>query len=185
MGCEIEFGCDIDEIAFPETAGVIPIESADHYLNDLLVTYCEEALAHRKSHATSLRSSVEHAIAPLLPHREARVEEIARRLGLSHRTLVRHLALEGLTFSGILDEMKIDLAKNYLKHDELPISQTAWLLGYGEVSAFTHAFKRWTGMTPRQWRALDTSEHADNSGDTSARAQDSTDLPIANRRDNP
>lgn len=75
---------------------------------------------------------------------------------MSHRTLVRRLALEGLTFSGVLDEMKIDLAKSYLKNDELPISQTAWLLGYGEVSAFTHAFKRWTGMTPRQWRALDT-----------------------------
>ncbi|WP_246208061.1 helix-turn-helix domain-containing protein [Bradyrhizobium rifense] len=56
--------------------------------------------------------------------------------------------------TGILGELKIDLAKSYLKKDELPISQTAWLLGYGEVSAFTHAFRRWTGMTPRQWRAV-------------------------------
>lgn len=185
MGCEIEFGCDVDEIIFPQSTGPTPIESADHYLNDLLVNYCEEALAHRKSRATSLRSSVEHAIAPLLPHREARVEEIARRLGLSHRTLVRRLALEGLTFSGILDEMKIDLAKSYLTDDGLPISQTAWLLGYGEVSAFTHAFKRWTGMTPRQWRAQDTPERDNNAGDGSARDQVSSELPIANRRDHP
>jgi AraC-like DNA-binding protein len=185
MGCEVEFGCDVDEIIFPQSTGIIPIESADHYLNDLLVTYCEEALAHRKSRATSLRSSVEHAIAPLLPHREARVEEIARRLGLSHRTLVRRLALDGLTFSGILDEMKIDLAKSYLKDDGLPISQTAWLLGYGEVSAFTHAFKRWTGMTPRQWRALDTPERDNDAGDGSAPDQVSSELPIANRRDRP
>ncbi|MEH2489550.1 AraC-like DNA-binding protein [Bradyrhizobium sp. AZCC 2230] len=131
----------------------MPIESADHHLNDLLVTFCEEALAHRKPGAVSLRSSVENAIAPLLPHREARAEEIARRLGMSHRTLARRLASEGLTFTAILDELKIDLAKSYLKKDELPISQTARLLGYGEVSAFTHAFRRWTGMTPRQWRA--------------------------------
>ncbi|MBR1175761.1 AraC family transcriptional regulator ligand-binding domain-containing protein [Bradyrhizobium sp. KB893862 SZCCT0404] len=185
MGCEIEYGCDADEIIFPQSTGLIPIESADHYLNDLLVTYCEEALAHRNSRATSLRSSVEHAIAPLLPHREARVEEIARRLGMSHRTLVRRLALEGLTFSGVLDEMKIDLAKSYLKNDELPISQTAWLLGYGEVSAFTHAFKRWTGMTPRQWRALDVPEPDHDAGDRPARDAVSSEMPIANRRDHP
>ena len=158
LGCEIEFGSDVDEIAFPQSVGQMPIESADHHLNDLLVTFCEEALAHRKPGGVSLRSSVENAIAPLLPHREARAEEIARRLGMSHRTLARRLASEGLTFTGILDELKIDLAKSYLKKDELPISQTAWLLGYGEVSAFTHAFKRWTGMTPRQWRAADRSQ---------------------------
>lgn len=173
LGCEIAFGSDVDGIAFPVSVGPMPLESADHHLNDLLVTYCEEALAHRKSSATSLRSSVENAIAPLLPHREARVEETARRLGMSHRTLVRRLALEGLTFSGILDEMKIDLAKSYLKDDGLPISQTAWLLGYGEVSAFTHAFKRWTGMTPRQWRAANDPEHPNEANDTPAHSSGS------------
>jgi hypothetical protein len=75
---------------------------------------------------------------------KARASEIARGLGMSHRTLARRLALEGLTFSGILDELKVDLAKGYLKDGSLPISQIAWLLGYREVSAFTHAFKRWT-----------------------------------------
>jgi AraC-like DNA-binding protein len=171
LGCEIEFGSDVDEIAFPQSVGQMPIESADHHLNDLLVTFCEEALAHRKPGGVSLRSSVENAIAPLLPHREARAEEIARRLGMSHRTLARRLASEGLTFTGIMDELKIDLAKSYLKKDELPISQTAWLLGYGEVSAFTHAFRRWTGMTPRQWRAADDPKRADNVNDTPPRAK--------------
>lgn len=171
LGREIEFGCDVDEIAFPQSVGPMPIESADPYLNDLLVTYCEQALAHRNFGGVSLRSSVENAIAPLLPHREARVEEIARRLGMSHRTLVRRLASEGLTFTGILDELKIDLAKSYLKKDELSISQTAWLLGYGEVSAFTHAFRRWTGMTPRQWRAVGDSKRAGDESMAPARAR--------------
>ncbi|WP_426409950.1 AraC family transcriptional regulator ligand-binding domain-containing protein [Bradyrhizobium ganzhouense] len=160
LGCEIEFGSDVDEIAFPQSVGPMPIESADHHLNDLLVTYCEEALAHRKSGGVPLRSSVENAIVPLLPHREARVDEVARHLGMSHRTLARRLASEGLTFTGILDELKIDLAKSYMQKDELSISQTAWLLGYGEVSAFTHAFRRWTGMTPRQWRVASDPKRA-------------------------
>ena len=92
-------------------------------------------------------------MAPLLPHGKANAIEVARRIGMSHRTLARKLSSEGLTFSQIAEELKGDLAGQYLRDGDLPISQIAWLLGYREVSAFTHAFKRWTGMTPRQARA--------------------------------
>ncbi len=152
LGCEIEFGSNVDQIIFPEAVKLMPIVSADPYLNELLTKYCDEALAHRKSSSTSLRSRVENAIAQLLPHGRARANEIARQLGMSHRSLVRRLALEGLTFSEVLDELRVDLAKSHLRAGKLPISQMAWLLGYREVSSFTHAFKRWTGMTPRQAR---------------------------------
>jgi AraC-like DNA-binding protein len=153
FGCEIEFGSNVDELVFPDTVKRMPIVSADPHLNELLIKYCDEALAHREVNCATLRSSVENAIAPLLPHGKARADEIARRLGMSHRTFARRLSAEGLTFSKILDELRVDLAKGYLKGDDLPISQIAWLLGYREVSAFTHAFKRWTGMTPSQSRA--------------------------------
>jgi AraC-like DNA-binding protein len=49
--------------------------------------------------------------------------------------------------------LRADLARRYLRDEDLPISEIAWLLGYQEVSAFTHAFKRWTGKTPRQARS--------------------------------
>jgi AraC-like DNA-binding protein len=52
----------------------------------------------------------------------------------------------------VLDELKFDLAKRYLRDLDLSISEIAWLLGYQEVSAFTHAFKRWSGTTPREAR---------------------------------
>ena len=71
---------------------------------------------------------------------------------MSSRTLARSLSAENLTFSVILDQYRADLATAYLRHGDLTISQIAWLLGYREVSTFTHAFKRWTGMTPRQFR---------------------------------
>jgi AraC-like DNA-binding protein len=153
LGCEIEFGANVDEIVFPGTVNLMPIGSADPHLNNLLTKYCEEALAHREPDRTTLRSSVENAMAPLLPHGKARAAEIARRIGMSHRTLARKLASEGLTFSEISEKLKADLARHYLRDGDLPISQIAWLLGYREVSAFTHAYKRWTGMTPRQSRA--------------------------------
>jgi len=72
---------------------------------------------------------------------------------MSHRTLARKLSADGLTFSTIAEELKANLAKHYLREGDLPISQVAWLLGYREISAFTHAFKRWTGMTPSRLRA--------------------------------
>jgi AraC-like DNA-binding protein len=153
LGCEMEFGCDADDIVFPGAVRLMPVVSADPHLNELLIKYSEEALAHRPANRAPLRSSVENAIAPLLPHGKAGAGEVARRLGMSNRTLARRLAAEGLTFSEIQAELKIDLAKRYLNDGDLPISQIAWLLGYREVSAFTHAFKRWTGMTPRAWRA--------------------------------
>lgn len=162
LGCDIEFGSDVDEISFPAAVKLMPIVSADPHLNEILIKYCDEALAHREQNRTTLRSGVENTIALLLPHGKARADEIARRLGMSHRSLARRLASEGLSFSKILDDMKIDLARGYLRHGDLPISQIAWLLGYREVSAFTHAFKRWTGMTPRQSRSEETAAHPDD-----------------------
>jgi AraC-like DNA-binding protein len=88
----------------------------------------------------------------LLPHGRAEVSEVARRLGISSRSLSRKLYEEGVTFAEILDELRKALAKRYLDEHELQVSEIAWLLGYQEVSSLTHAFKRWTGMTPRQFR---------------------------------
>jgi AraC-like DNA-binding protein len=96
---------------------------------------------------------VERVLAALLPHGKASPLEVGRRLGTSSRTLSRRLREEGATFAKILDELRAALAKRYLEDRELPVSEIAWLLGYREVSSLTHAFKRWTGATPRQFRA--------------------------------
>ena len=68
------------------------------------------------------------------------------------RTMSRRLSQEGLTFSGILDALRADLARHHLRNPALSISQIAWLLGFQEVSAFTHAFRRWTGHSPSRAR---------------------------------
>ena len=132
----------------PRTAG----GERGSYLNELLTAYCEEALARRRTGRGGLRADVENAIVPLLPHGEARAGQVARRLGMSQRTLARRLASEDLTFASVLDGLRLDLADRYLADADLSISEIAWLLGYREVSAFTHAFKRWTGKTPREVR---------------------------------
>jgi AraC-like DNA-binding protein len=96
-----------------------------------------------------LRADVENAIAVLLPHGQARLENVAQRLGVTPRTLRRKLGAEDATFAGLLEELRLALARHYLAEHQLSISRIAWLLGYTEVSAFSHAFRRWTGRTPR------------------------------------
>jgi AraC-like DNA-binding protein len=153
LGCDVEFGADTDEVAFPGTVKQMPVVSADPYLNKLLIKYCEEARSHREASRLTFRVAVENAIAPLLPHGRARADEIARQLGMSLRTLERRLGSEGLTFTGVLSKLRVDLAKRYLREEDLAISKIAWLLGYQDVGGFTHAFKRSTGKSPREARA--------------------------------
>jgi AraC-like DNA-binding protein len=155
LGCDVAFGVDVDEIVFSENFMDIPVVSGDPYLNELLVKYCEDALSLRQATRSVLRTALEDAIAPLLPHGKAHVDEVARRLGMSRRTLARRLASEGLTFAGVLADLRTELARRQLRAGDLPISEIAWLLGYREVSAFTHACKRWTGKTPRELRIGD------------------------------
>ena len=91
-------------------------------------------------------------ISSLLPHGRVVVNDVARSLGMSQRTLARKLAAEGLNFTEILQQLRRDLAVRYLDDNKLHVSKIAWLLGFNEVSAFTHTFKRWTGKTPSQTR---------------------------------
>jgi methylphosphotriester-DNA--protein-cysteine methyltransferase len=82
---------------------------------------------------------------------------------MNERTLARRLAAEDLIFSGIQEDMRQDLARHYLADASHRISRIAWPLGFQEVSAFTQAFKRWTGQTPTQMRSRIT-EQASSAG---------------------
>jgi AraC-like DNA-binding protein len=152
LGAHVSFGADSDEFSFRTAVNNMPIVSADPYLDELLITYCEEALSRRETPSSKLRSSVENAIAVLLPHSKPKMFEIARKLGIPRRTLARRLSSEGLTYSGVLSDLRHELATHYLGEQDLSISRVSWLLGYHEISAFTHAFKRKSGRSPNQFR---------------------------------
>jgi AraC-like DNA-binding protein len=152
VGTKLEFDADEDEFALNVDARELPLVNSDNYLNDLLLKYCEAALASRRGEMSQLRTRVENAISSLLPHGRVRAGDVARNLGMSERTLGRKLAEEGLNFAQILQQLRHDLAVRYLDDRKMHVSMIAWLLGFHEVSAFTHALKRWTGMTPSQLR---------------------------------
>jgi AraC-like DNA-binding protein len=157
LASDVAFRADADEIVFPKHFASLPIVGADTYLNKLLRQYADEALARQPQQRNSTRADVERVIPQLLPHGKAKTSEIARQLGVSRRTLSRSLSAEGVTFATILEELRAALARRYLRDRELPISEIAWLLGYREIGSFTHAFKRWTGTSPSQFRSSSAS----------------------------
>jgi AraC-like DNA-binding protein len=146
------FGAGVDKVSFGKRAGQLPVVRADPYLDEILLDYCEQALASRLTNSSSLRSRIENAIAPLLPHGEVKLDQIAQKLGMSRRTLARRLKAEGLTFAEILKQLRTDLTARYLSEANLSISQIAWLVGFRSVGAFSHSCKRWSGTSPKMLR---------------------------------
>ena len=159
LGTEVAFGSEVDEIVFPSGAPEFPLVDADPRLNKILVEVSEDALSARKRavgiNVGPVRMLVENAVTPLLPHGTVRADMVAKKLGMSERTLARRLAEEGVTFIEIVQQLKATLARYYLEEETMPISKIAWLLGFEEPSSFSHACKRWTGKTPRELRGAE------------------------------
>jgi AraC-like DNA-binding protein len=146
-------GSDVDEIVFPTNSAEWPLVAPDPRLNKILVKVCEETLSTHESNTSAFRTKVENIISSSLPHGHARAVIVARKLGVSERTLARRLAQEGVTFIEVLQQLKASLATRYLDEGQMPISKIAWLLGFEEVSSFSHACRRWLGKSPRELRS--------------------------------
>ena len=83
---------------------------------------------------------------------EVTADSVAKALGMSARTLRRRLEAENTTFQELRDALRKGRALEHMRESQLTISEIAYLLGFGETSAFHRAFRRWTGKTPAQYR---------------------------------
>jgi AraC-like DNA-binding protein len=151
LRCPVDFAQAVDSLVLPERVVDLPIVSGDSQLLQILTAHADDLLTERHS-VTGLQSMVANQLASLLPSGESRAAVVARQLGLSPRSFTRHLAEEGTTFGEILERLRQRLAARYLADDRMSVQQIAWLLGYSEVGAFNHAYKRWTGTAPRRTR---------------------------------
>jgi AraC-like DNA-binding protein len=155
LGDNVEFGADADEIAFPDGSAKWALINADQRLSKILLRVCEDTLNARTITSSAFRIMVENTIAPLLPHGQAHAHVVAKKLGVSERTLLRRLGEEGATFIDVLQQLKASLASRYLADNNMPISRVAWLLGFEDTSSFSHACRRWTGKSPRELRRFE------------------------------
>ncbi|HEY3257361.1 MAG TPA: AraC family transcriptional regulator, partial [Gemmatimonadaceae bacterium] len=124
----------------------LPISPA--YAAEVLTAHADELLEKLES-SKSTRGRVERLLMPSLKGGDVSMKTIAGKLGVSRQTLFRKLKSEGLTFEKVLDELRYKLALHYLSGKKMSVNQTSYLLGFSDPAAFSRAFKRWTGSSPR------------------------------------
>jgi len=156
LRCPVEFACAADSWVLPQSIMELPIVSEDSHLLQILEAHADDLLSERRTIA-GLRGLVENQLLSLLPSGRVQAAMVANKLGMTERSLRRRLAAEGTTFSEILDRLRNGLALRYLEDQRTSLQQIAWLLGYSELAAFNHAFKRWFGTSPRRARNLPAS----------------------------
>jgi AraC-like DNA-binding protein len=96
----------------------------------------------------------------LLGGRRPEINEVAKELGMSSRTLQRRITDEGTNYRQLLNDARDELARFYLKEPSLSVSEIAYLLSYEDPSSFFRAFHEREGMTPNEWKAMHRKRNA-------------------------
>ncbi len=125
--------------------------AANPYALNLFIDHADALLAPLQETAT-FRARVEEKILRQVHRGPVARERVARDLAVSERTLHRRLKDEGLTYAEVYDAVRDRMAREYLKSDKATVAEVAFLLGFSETSAFVRAFRRWTGLSPSDFR---------------------------------
>ncbi|HVO20434.1 MAG TPA: AraC family transcriptional regulator ligand-binding domain-containing protein [Anaeromyxobacter sp.] len=154
LAAPVRFGAEANEARFPSALLDLAVPNADPSLFPAVVQAAEQRLAaHRRAlQEPAVVEAVRRSIQAHLTRDAARLPEVATALGMTPRTLQRKLAGAGVTFSGLLDLTRRELAQSYLRDRGLTLAEIAFLLGFREQSSFSHAFRAWFGETPAAWR---------------------------------
>lgn len=151
FGCPVTFEADRNAFLIDPSWPDARVQHLPRYAFDVLSGHAESLLAGLASQAT-VRGAVEKHLAEMLHTGEASVDAVAARMAVSRQTLYRKLKAEGVTFEQVLDALREKLALRYLKGRKVSVNETAYLVGFSDPAAFSRAFKRWTGMSPRDAR---------------------------------
>ena len=141
------FGCSENAMRIDE-ALVAMFRPQPSSLVTSIVRERADALLEKLERSKTARSRVENLLVKLMPSGGVGIDTIAGKLGLSRQTLFRKLKTEGVTFEQVLDELRFSMAHDYLDVRKFSIKETAYQLGFSDPTAFSRAFKRWTGRTP-------------------------------------
>lgn len=147
----LTFDAGYDAIELSRQTLALPVRSVESSLSAVLHRFAERAPSP-PSPVSDFHLRVRSAIEDRLPLGVPSVHDIARALGMSQRTLQRRLTEDGLTFKGVIDAVRRDLALPHVHRGELPLAEIASRAGYAQQSAFFRSFRRWTGTTPAQAR---------------------------------
>lgn len=151
FGCPIRYESDRDALLVAPESLDVPNRLGDESVSRFFDSHLDKELselAQEPQLATRVRARVSQALSQGVPT----ISDVASSFGMSGRTLQRRLGDDGFTFQDIVDAARRELAERLLRLSDYSLAEVAFLTGFSEQSAFTRAFKRWAGQTPRSFR---------------------------------
>lgn len=151
MKCPVKFGQRTNEVHFSKAHVQQPVITSDHDLLRVLVEHAERKV-QQIDDKPNMYNDICKVIVNMSEPQFPGIDEVARNMNTSVRTLQRRLGESGHTYKELVEELRQDMAYGYLQKPDLTINEVAYLLNYADASAFIRSFKRWTGQTPFQYR---------------------------------
>ncbi|GIO38975.1 AraC family transcriptional regulator [Paenibacillus antibioticophila] len=151
FGCPIKIGAGCNRLTLYRSDLDRPFVSYNEELLELLTPPLDQSL-HEQQHTRSTTEKVKWIMKRSLMGGRPDIQNIAKELGMSDRTLQRRLTDENTSFKHLLSEVRHEQARAYLADPSLDIQEVAFLIGYEDQNSFYRAFRQWEGDTPAQWR---------------------------------
>jgi AraC-like DNA-binding protein len=145
----VRFDQEKSLLVFPSRYLKVEIPSSDAALNSILRRYLENL---DKSHSNDIVSRVNELIDRSLPSNQCSADAVAAILSMHRRSMHRMLKERGTSFRDLLEQHRRNRSEQLLKYSELRVTAIANNLGYADLSAFNHAFKKWYGIAPTGYR---------------------------------
>jgi AraC-like DNA-binding protein len=151
-GCPVVFGAADDALVFRASDVERPFLTHNADLLAILAPHLEAELQEQRAVA-DVSGQVKSVLKRLLAGGRPDLDDVARELCVTARTLQRRIAEQGRTYQQLLEQARRELSQHYLAEGKLELNEVAFLLGYGDASSFFRAFRQWEGVSPGQWRA--------------------------------
>lgn len=149
--CPVHFDADVTHLVLSAKFLERPLAGAEPTLANLLI-HQANAMLERLPRSEDVASRVRHLLSGGVDLRTASADRVARRLGMTVRTLARKLEDEGTSYRDLIDDVRKQIALRELTHGTRPLVAIAHRLGFASSQSFQRAFKRWTGTTPDRVR---------------------------------
>lgn len=151
--CPVHFDAEDSALAFPQALLDLPLPQANPTVRRTLDALCERLLQqHGKHTEPAWMGAVRSAVLGAFERGGPELHGVARAVGMEAEELGELLARCGLSFRGLVNALRRDLALAYMTDPSLSLADITFLLGFSEQSAFQRAFKRWTDQTPGEYR---------------------------------
>ena len=151
FGCRVRFKADRNALVFRSSELDRPFVTHNEELLTVIGTELESELEARNT-SQNIGEQVKDALRRSLAGKRPTLQDVAQELGLGARTLQRRLTDGGISFQQLVEDIRRELARHYLKQSAVELNEAAFLLGFGDANSFFRAFQVWEGTSPGEWR---------------------------------